>query len=116
MRLWGSDLCSLSDVRCHLRLVTSNGNTIEDNRCFLFALQTSGSEAIVDAYLVVARDRDGAEKVLQHVCDVTNLGQPRCLGEWAGDQIATRCWVEATKRSITLAGESAHSLAEITWD
>jgi hypothetical protein len=87
-----------------------------DNHCFLFALQGSDQETILDAYLVVASDRERAEVALRHRYGITSLGCTRCLGEWDKHQVAARCWIEATKYPIPLTRESAHSLADIVWD
>jgi hypothetical protein len=107
-------LYSRSEAASHLKVAAANGELVNENHCFLFALQRCDGEPILDAYLVVASDRDCADKALRHARGVTRLGKTSCLGEWARDQIAARCWIEGTLEPLTCV--SVHSLAEIMWD
>ena len=91
-------------------------NAFTHHRCFLFALHASDNEAILDAYLVVAREAEQAETALRHHRGIITLGRTRCLGEWNSRQVEARCWIEATRQPISLMQVSVHSLAEIMWD
>jgi len=87
-----------------------------DHRCFLFALDTSALDMLQDAFLVVAPNANAADIVLRKFRDLSAEHRTRLLGEWRSDEIAKRCWVEATRKPISLTTPSAHALSEIVWD
>jgi hypothetical protein len=87
-----------------------------DHRCFLLALEPSEQRILQDAFLVVAPDAIEAELILRKFRAVPTEHSTRLLGEWRKDLIEKRCWIEATRKVISLDTPSAHALSEIVWD